>query len=108
MKRLHGRKAYAYLYYTAAWKKLRAAQLLKQPLCEYCLLVGRVTVATVANHDPPHKGDADAFFDPDRLKSACKTCHDGRIQSYESTGRMRGSNADGTPIDPNHHWNKAS
>lgn len=73
-------------YNSAAWRKRRAAHLRDNPLCAYCLEEGRTTEATIANHDPPHRGDEHAFFFG-TIKSACKACHDGRIQSEERNSR---------------------
>src|SRR6516164_3213112 len=53
-------------YGSASWAKRRAhQQRVVQPLCEECLAVGKVTVAVVADHHPPHGNDWWAFrFDP--------------------------------------------
>lgn len=69
-------------YNSKAWRSKRLHQLRDQPLCEYCAADGITTEATIANHDPPHRGDETAFFFGP-LKSACKACHDGRIQAEE-------------------------
>jgi 5-methylcytosine-specific restriction enzyme A len=96
--------AYRKLYKTAAWKHARATQLARQPLCELCLERGITRAATVVNHRQPHKGDMTLFLDPKNLQSVDSDCHDGPIQSYERTGRMRGCDADGVPLDKGHHW----
>ena len=62
-------------YGTAAWKKRRAEQLSREPLCWMCLEDGTVATATVADHDPPHKGDWQRFM-TGPLKSLCKRHHD--------------------------------
>lgn len=92
-------------YKTARWLRMRAAQLRREPLCRYCMERGRTTAATVADHRTPHRGDRALFFDADNLQSLCKPCHDGAKKSLEMTGSLRGADADGTPLDPNHHWN---
>jgi 5-methylcytosine-specific restriction protein A len=98
------RAAYHHLYNTPAWSQRRVLQLLERPLCEDCARRGRTTAATVADHVEPHKGDPDRFFHG-ALQSLCKPCHDIHKQSFERTGRMRGCDEDGRPLDPNHAWN---
>jgi 5-methylcytosine-specific restriction enzyme A len=93
------------LYKLRAWRDhARPAQLRKQPLCELCLERDITRAATIVNHRTAHKGDMALFLDPDNLQSACQPCHDGAIQSYERTGRMRGCDANGVPLDSGHHW----
>lgn len=99
------RNQYRYLYKTARWLSLREDRLARWPLCAYCLEIGRITGATVVDHKKPHKGDEELFFDPDNHQSLCKHCHDSHKQAQERGGGLRGGNAQGIPIDPNHHWN---
>lgn len=78
-------------YGTAQWKRRRQAQLDAEPLCWMCERDGRVTRATVADHDPPHRGDWDAFA-TGPLRSLCKRHHDGekaRIENGRGTNRPR-------------------
>ena len=42
-------------YHSAAWKRLRMAQLRRAPLCEACRAEGRTTIATVADHVVPRR-----------------------------------------------------
>jgi 5-methylcytosine-specific restriction enzyme A len=44
-------------YGLQSWRRRRAHQLRKQPLCEACLKAGRITAATIADHIEPHGGD---------------------------------------------------
>lgn len=74
-------------YGTAQWKRRRARQLADEPLCCMCLDEGRATRATVADHDPPHRGDRIAFFNGP-LQSLCKRHHDSDKALIES-GRIR-------------------
>ena len=94
--------AWRHLYSTAKWRRLRADQLSRVPLCEECRATGRVTPATVANHREPHKGDRALFFDPANLQSVCKPHHDGPIQRTEGRGYSAAVDTDGYPIDPRH------
>lgn len=61
-------------YSTARWKRARAAQLIKEPLCRHCMAQGRVTPAAMADHIIP-RVDGGADLDPDNLQSLCLPCH---------------------------------
>jgi len=70
-----------------------------------CEAQGRITLATVVDHIVPHRGDRDLFFDPTNLQSLCKPHHDGAKAQMERGGWSSMADADGYPIDPNHHQN---
>lgn len=95
------------LYRTSRWLKMRELQLTGEPLCRYCLQQGMETPAIIADHVTAHRGDADSFWFGE-LQSLCAPCHDGAKQELERTGRLRGSDIQGIPIDPGHHWNPQS
>ena len=95
-----------YLYNTAEWKQLRLAQLRKEPMCAYCLVLGKYVSANVADHKKPHKGDLTLFRDPDNLQSLCKLCHDSAKQTLERSGVLPGCDTSGRPLDPRHHWRR--
>jgi 5-methylcytosine-specific restriction protein A len=63
------------LYYTAAWRDRRAAQLLREPFCKICEAEGRRRYATDVDHVKPHKGDKVLFDDDNNLQSLCHSCH---------------------------------
>ena len=67
-------------------------------------LRGRVTAASVADHVEPHRGDPVKFEGP--LQSLCASCHSSIKQSLERTGRIKGHDRRGNPIDPMHPWNR--
>lgn len=90
--------------YDRKWRKRRAKQLAEEPLCRICLaLYGRSVPATVADHITPHRGDPGLFAGP--LQSLCATCHSSTKQELEASGRIRGCDAEGRPLDPAHPWN---
>lgn len=96
---------FTHLYKTAYWQSLRRQQLLCEPLCRFCKQLGQLVRATVVDHVIAHKGDEELFSDPENLQSLCKPCHDGHKQRQEKSGYLAGGDANGFPLDPNHHWN---
>ena len=99
-------RQYRRLYRTAEWKRLQAAQLKKQPLCERCLNRGVEVRATIVHHRMPHRGNLSLMFDPMNLESVCKPHHDGAIQADERRGYSAAVDVNGYPIDPNHPANR--
>jgi hypothetical protein len=64
-------------YTLQRWRRIAKHQLRIEPLCALCLKRGLVTPATIADHDPPHRGDWNAFrLGP--LQSLCRDCHAGK------------------------------
>ena len=51
--------------YDYRWQQARKAFLVLHPLCKCieCVRLKRVREATVVDHDPPHRGDRDKFWD---------------------------------------------
>lgn len=92
-------------YWTARWRTLARAQLAAEPLCRMCAERGELTPATVCDHITPHRGDAGLFWSGP-FQSLCKGCHDGAKQSEERTGRVRGCDEQGRPLDARHPWNR--
>jgi 5-methylcytosine-specific restriction protein A len=86
------------------WRKRAAHQMRTHPLCAQCAADGRVTAASVADHNPPHNGDWNAFrLGP--LQSLCADCH-GRKRGNDTRGYRSAIGDDGLPIDPNHPFNR--
>jgi len=85
---------------------MRAAFLMAHPLCVMCRKAGHVRIATVVDHIKPHKGDEVLFWDMRNWQSLCETHHNASKQREEKSGHEIGSNVDGMPVDPSHHWNK--
>lgn len=75
-------KPWRNLYNTAQWKRIRANQLARQPLCERHLKRGEIVAADTVNHRVRHHGDPVKFF-AGPFESACKACHDSEIQREE-------------------------
>ena len=98
-------------YYTATWKRLRAAKLARDPICAFHELRGSTVAATVVDHNVTIARGGLPFPDLDDLTSLCETCHNektARIDRGASdlTGRrFAGCGADGNPLDPEDAWN---
>lgn len=90
-------KQYAHLYNSRQWRAKRAGQLRNEPLCALCKQLGRTSIATVADHVVPHKGDVNLFWNGE-LQSLCKICHDGAKKEFEQSGQMRGCDVNGNPL----------
>jgi hypothetical protein len=86
-------------YGLARWKKRRAEQLKREPMCWMCLKEGRATPAAVADHDPPHRGDPVIFW-TGKLRSLCKRHHDSDKARIEAGGKaVTPIGVDGWPIE---------
>lgn len=75
-------------YKTRSWQKRRAHHLAKEPWCRMCLLAGRRTQATTADHIDPHRGDLKKFWDVNNLQSLCDI-HHGEKQRMECGGQQK-------------------
>lgn len=95
--------------YDYRWQKARAAFLMLHPLCKCfeCVALNRVRLATVVDHDPPHRGDPMKFWDRTSWQAMAKRCHDSFKQRLEKSGRIAGADARGVPLDPKHPWNSS-
>lgn len=69
--------------YSTEWDKFSKAFRRMNPLCEYCLADGRTEPATVVDHDVPHMGDPDLFWN-NTFSGLCKRCHDVTKQRIET------------------------
>lgn len=89
---------------SAAWRKLRKQVLAEEPLCRHCAAQGLTVPATEVDH---MRGAADNSRDA--LQALCKSCH-SRKTAAEWNGReaRMGCDAEGNPINPMHHWNRAT
>jgi hypothetical protein len=84
------------------WKKRRRVQLVKHPLCKFCLEQRHlVTPATTVDHVEPHQGDR-YKFEYGELQSLCTECHDSIKRTIELRGYSTEIGLDGWPTDRNH------
>ncbi|MFR9500662.1 MAG: HNH endonuclease signature motif containing protein [Rikenellaceae bacterium] len=71
-------------YHSPAWRKLRAMQMERQPLCEECLRNGIVRDANVADHITPINQGGEAL-DINNLQSLCHSCHNRKSGQEKHT-----------------------
>lgn len=60
--------------YDATWRRLRGAQLKREPLCRRCRDAGYTKPATEVDHIIPLR-QGGARLDPENLQSLCRRCH---------------------------------
>jgi 5-methylcytosine-specific restriction protein A len=60
---------------SSAWRKLRKAKLLANPLCEPCERTGRVTAAAEVHHKLARREHPALALDWDNLECCCRNCH---------------------------------
>ena len=68
------------------WKVTRKRVLEDNPVCDICLLGGRLVEAKDVDHILPHQGDYEMFHDATNLWGLCKSCH-AKKSSLEGQGR---------------------
>jgi 5-methylcytosine-specific restriction enzyme A len=90
--------------YGRRWKAARAEYLTLNPWCTFCARRGVRAAASVVDHIQPHRGNVDLFWDPSNWQPLCGPCHNGAKQSQERTGKVRGCDEHGWPLDPGHPW----
>ena len=56
-------------------KRLRPAQLFREPFCRTCAQKGLRVLATRVDHVIPHRGSWALFIDPNNHQSLCERCH---------------------------------
>jgi 5-methylcytosine-specific restriction protein A len=99
-------EAYRRWYKSAAWRRIRLAQLAEHPLCANHLRLGKVVPATIVHHIEPHRGDY-ARFISGPFESVCKECHDVEGRSEDERGYSAATDTTtGLPIDRSHPFNR--
>ena len=96
-------------YNTAHWQQVRRLKLQAQPLCEVCLKIKRLEVATAVDHIISIKAGGDPFPTLDQLQSLCERCHNRKSRIVEQQGEeliIKGCDEHGMPLDPKHPWYK--
>lgn len=89
-------------YLSKQWKATRRAKLNKDPLCEYCLEVGKVKQASCVDHYQAISRGGHKTA-PDNLRSSCQSCHSKKTLGVDrNQGKdifKRGCDAKGNPRD---------
>ena len=97
-------------YSTQRWQRFRRMKLQRIPLCEYCLNEGQLTPAVAVDHIDRITKGGDPFPSLERVMSCCASCHNRKTRIVEQQGKpltpkgIRGCDAHGNPLDPNHPW----
>lgn len=93
------------------WRRIRARQLTREPLCRQCKADGRTTAAVVVDHIDGKAATAHDYRD-ENLQSLCEPCHsaktaleNGSFGRAPGTAKRAGCDDRGTPLDKEHPWN---
>lgn len=82
-------QSWRWMYGTNVWRRMRSAQLLREPFCRECARQGIRTRATDVDHIRDHKGDWAVFTDPGNLQSLCHSCHSRKTLAEMQKNRDR-------------------
>ena len=101
-------------YTTPEWRALRATVLQQRPVCE---VPGCGRKAKHVDHRMTRRQRPDLALAPSNMMALCWGCHsrkttaaDGGFGNKPKAGyvlRAVGCDANGLPLDPNHHWRTA-
>lgn len=69
--------------YDAGWERERRIFLIHNPVC-----VGCGGPANTVDHDPPHGGDSQRFWDRSTWQPMCASCHNGKRDVLPGRGVM--------------------
>lgn len=73
-------------YCSKAWRRFRAVQLARSPLCVRCLAAGTLAHANEVDHIRPVTGPEDpTFYDFTAVQSLCARCHSRKTAVEDST-----------------------
>jgi len=95
------------IYDKQHWKRLRAQQLRREPLCAMCFERGITRPAVDVDHIVP-LADGGEPWSFDNLRSLCHEDH-ARVTRAAQAGRdvvLSGCGADGYPLDPRAWWHR--
>lgn len=92
---------------SAAWQRLRAQVLAEEPLCRACAARGLVVRATDVDHIEDSRDDYSDDNRRENLQPLCHECHSLKTAASMGKSVTLGCDANGLPLDPNHHWNQA-
>jgi 5-methylcytosine-specific restriction enzyme A len=79
-------------YNDAAWNRLRAEHLKREPWCRECRRKGRMTEAKLVDHIVPWRGNEALRLNPENLQSMCWPCHSRKTARQDGGfGNARGA-----------------
>jgi 5-methylcytosine-specific restriction protein A len=97
-ERTVNKELYQDIYQDPRWRKLRAAKIAENPLCEICEKKGKTVLTQEVHHIRPFQTGATPAeveilaFDLDNLQSLCTPCHKTEDQEIRQIIR------EGTPV----------
>ena len=91
-----GERYWSHWYSHRRWRRIRAAHLLREPLCRHCLERGEITAAEHVDHIEPHKGDKGKFW-RGPFDSLCAPCHSRKTAQEEGKTVKRAVSVTGEP-----------
>ena len=84
-------KKYSQFYHSTAWRNVRKAKLLDQPLCEVCMTQGKYTHADMVHHKIELRSPNGWKYrlDLNNLESICYECHNKEEHKYSNNRRQK-------------------
>lgn len=73
-----GRREDNRFYSSTVWRRLRAAYLAENPLCDECSRHGKTELATDVHHLKERKTHPHLALDCDNLRALCRRCHNAQ------------------------------
>lgn len=74
-------------YASGRWRRLRALKLATDPLCQECLLKGKLEPADTVHHIHERLQRPDLALEIENLLSVCASCHSIHHKKVRPTGR---------------------
>jgi 5-methylcytosine-specific restriction protein A len=90
----YNKRAYQWVYNTPQWRRLRAAKLREDPICEECAKHGLTSITQEIHHRIPFEimRTADEIeliaYDYDNLVSLCTPCHKEAHEELKGKKRL--------------------
>lgn len=85
---------------SAAWQRLRASVLAREPLCRHCKERGLLVPSTDVDHVDGNPGNDDET----NHQALCHECHSRKTARDHGKQVAYGCDEHGTPLDPDHPW----
>ena len=92
--------------YGRRWRKARQQFLYENPLCVMCRQDGKTEAALEVDHIQKHDGNPLLFWDESNWQGLCRPHHRSYKATMERSGKVKGCDASGAPVDPESHWHR--